>query len=501
MRIFVASWFFPPNTSSEGIVAYKLLRNSAHSYDVVTVTSHRWGYKNDFPINDDNICVILLNTDSVEEWARKALELFREKHASTPYDAFMTRCMPREALEVGIKLKREFPDVPWICSLADPVGNDPYVRLQIERSDDFSNREKKCVLTELALPPEKWTRKWENHASNNISDQFRFKRLQNVALQTADLLIAPCFEQAAYMVNGMEGARTIHILPHSFDDALFEMAPEIHPLESGKIHFSFFGYSYRHRSVQPFIEALMWILQRCPDILSRIQMHIFGNYEGYLAKDVTQYSLDSVVVLHGSVDYLESLAIMKQSDCLLHVDTYFPEFEESGGSIFLAGKLADYVGAEKPILGITGYGSPSWNVIDLLGGKTFLPEDICGIAHAIMKFATDSFLPQQNEYIRNLYNAKHVAADFDALLAERARCQWANDNIEKSELRQGPPEKKNANLIKAYLRSLAKSRLFMNDFTMEFIRRQKEKDGVLFRFYKELNKNQKTEDNERRDCF
>lgn len=423
------------------------------------------------------------------------------KHLSAPYDAFMTRCMPKEALEVGVTLKREFPDVPWICSLADPVGNDPYVRLQIKQSDDFSDREKKCALSELSLPPEKWTRKWESHASNNISNQFLFKRLQNFALQTADLLIAPSFEQAAYMADGVEGAKRIHILPHSFDDALFEMAPEQQPFEPGKIHFSFFGYSYQQRSVRPYIEAMMWIRDRCPDILGRIQLHIFGNYERNLAKAVEKYGLDPVVVLHGSVDYLESLAIMKQSDCLLHVDTYFPEFKESGSSIFLAGKLVDYVGAGKPILGITGYGSPAWNVIDLLDGKTFLPEDVCGIAHAIIKLATDSISHQKNAYVRNLYNAKHIAADFDALLAERARCQWANDNIEKSELRQGPPEKKNANLIKAYLRSLAKSRLFMNDFTMEFIRRQKEKNGVLFRFYKELNKNQKTEDNERCDCF
>lgn len=489
MRIFVASWFFPPNTSSEGIVTYKLLRNSTHSYDVVTVTSHRWGYKNDFPINDDNIRVILLNTDSVEEWTRKAVELFRKEHVSTPYDAFMTRCMPREALEVGIKLKQEFPDVPWICSLADPVGNDPYARLQIKQSDDFSNREKKYALAELALPPDKWTRKWENHASNNISGQFRFKRLQNIALQTADLLIAPCFEQAAYMANGVERARVIHILPHSFDDALFEMAPEIHLLEPGKFHFSFFGYSYQQRSVQPFIEALKWIRMRCPDFLGQIQMHIFGNYEADLEKSVVQYGLDSVVLLHGSVDYLKSLAIMKQSDCLLHVDTYFPEFEGSGGSIFLAGKLADYVGAGKPIIGITGYGSPSWNVIDLLGGKTFLPEDIIGTAHAMIKFATGSFPLQQNEYFRNCYNAKHLAAGFDALLAERARCRWANDNIAGGEPSPNPAQKKDRNPLKELLRSLAKSRLFMNDFTMGFIKRQKEKNSFLFRIYKDAQEN------------
>lgn len=495
MKIFVASWFFPPNTSSEGIVAYKLLRNSTHSYDVVTVTSHRWGYKNDFPINDRNIRVVLLDTDSVEEWKEKSLATFRENHMSAPYDAFMTRCMPREALEIGIALKQEFPEVPWICSLADPVGNDPYVRLQIEQSDDFSNKEKKCVLTELALPPEKWTRKWENHASNSISDQFRFKRLQDVALQTADLLIATCSEQAAYMASGVADARKIHVFPHSFDDDLFEMAPRIRKFDQSKVHFSFFGYSYSQRSVRPFLEALRWIQQHCPDVMGLIQIHIFGNYEPEQVEVAARYDLGSTVVFHDSVDYLESLALMRQSDCLLHVDTFFPEFAESGGSIFLAGKLADYVGAQKPILGITGYGSPAWNVIDLLGGKTFRSDDICGLAHAIMKIATDSFTPQQNAYFQNMYNAKHVAAEFDTLLAERARCQWAEDNVKKPDL--SLPAGKKTGFIKSFLRSMVKSRLFMNDFTMGFIRRQKEKNGVLYRIYKD--KQEITEDNERHD--
>lgn len=487
MKIFTASWFFPPNTSSEGIVAYKLLRNSSHLYDVVTVTSHKWGYKNEFPINDKNIHVILLNTDSIDEWKQKSVEIFRKNHASDPYDAFMTRCMPREALEIGIALKQEFPEVPWICSLADPVGNDPYVRLEIKQSDDFSKREKEAVLTELALPAEKWTRKWENHASNNISDQFFFKRLQDTAIQTADVLIAPCFEQAAYMVNGVEGAKKIHILPHSFDDALFEMAPEIHPFELGKIHFSFFGYSYQQRSVRPFIEALMWIRNRCPDILSRIQMHVFGNYEDDLTKAVMQYGLGSVVVLHGSVDYFESLAIMKQSDCLLHVDTYFPEFKESGGSIFLAGKLADYVGAGKPILGITGYGSPSWNVIDLLGGKTFRSDDICGLAHAIMKIAAGNNQIQPNVYFREQFNAKKVAPDFDVLLEERSRQGWKSEkSAERKMYSEMCSTRTNTGFLTRGLRSLARSRLIMNDFTMGFIRKQKESHGILFRFYERL---------------
>ena len=36
MRGLVISWFYPPTNSSEGLVTYKLLKNSSFNYDVVT---------------------------------------------------------------------------------------------------------------------------------------------------------------------------------------------------------------------------------------------------------------------------------------------------------------------------------------------------------------------------------------------------------------------------------------------------------------------------------
>ena len=33
-RILVISWYFPPINSSEGLVTYKLLKNSKYQYDV-----------------------------------------------------------------------------------------------------------------------------------------------------------------------------------------------------------------------------------------------------------------------------------------------------------------------------------------------------------------------------------------------------------------------------------------------------------------------------------
>ena len=53
MNIFVASWFFPPSTSSEGLVTYKLLRNSEHNYYVCSAISDNWSYKAATDLNSE----------------------------------------------------------------------------------------------------------------------------------------------------------------------------------------------------------------------------------------------------------------------------------------------------------------------------------------------------------------------------------------------------------------------------------------------------------------
>ena len=81
MNIFVASWFFPPTTSSEGIVTYKLLRNSKNNYDVFCSTSRQWSYSSAMDMaEDDKIKVYSIETDEIEEWQKWAVDQFEKMY-------------------------------------------------------------------------------------------------------------------------------------------------------------------------------------------------------------------------------------------------------------------------------------------------------------------------------------------------------------------------------------------------------------------------------------
>lgn len=411
MRVFVASWFFPPSTSSEGIVTYKLLHHSAFQYDVVSSSSNLWGYAKRFETDAENIRVIPIDTDDLNEWRDRTVELFRTMNAETPYDAFMTRCMPNESLEIGLKIKEEYPNLKWICSLADPVANNPYWLYAISNIPDLNADEKKAINEDLKLPRAKWRRNWLDHPSNSIRDQFYWKNIQDQALQKADMIITPSIEQRDYMDPEKTAWSKFLIVPHSYDEDLNRQADTVYEWDKNQIHFVYTGYSDTLRSLIPFVNAVHYIHDRYPTLLDKIKIHFFGNYPREIIDRAYAFQVADVFDFQGNVSYLETLALMKQADWLLHVDAYFEYLP--GGSIFFAGKLADYMGAGKPILALTGEESPAGMMVAQYGGIRCMPWEITRIANAFISIANGTEKKSVTQEFRTLFSADNVAKNYD----------------------------------------------------------------------------------------
>ncbi len=410
-RVFVASWFFPPQTSSEGIVTYKLLRRSEFEYDVVCADSSLWGYTEQINIQSERIHVIPVKTNDLGTWKEETLRIFELLHKQHAYDIFMTRCMPNESLEIGLSIKEKHPELKWICSLADPVANSPYWIDAIEKSRTISDSAKHRVIKELSLPSEKWTRDWLNDPNAVIREQFYWKHIQDDAIAKADMLITPSKEQRNYMSEESMRNKFL-ILPHSYDEFQDETAP-VNAWEGEKKHFLFTGYSDSLRSLLPFVEAAKWIRDHFPEVLEKIKIHFFGNYPNDLIDRAYAYQLNGVFEFGGNIAYSSSLEFMQKADWLLHVDSYFVRLSDTGGSIFFAGKLADYMGSRKPILALTGYNSPAGNIVQQYGGEVILPWEIEQIAKTIIAIATGKRQEIISDVFRAQFDAQSVAKTFD----------------------------------------------------------------------------------------
>lgn len=412
MRVFVASWFFPPATSSEGIVTYKLLRNSQHSYDVCSAQSDQWGYKHALPVKADNIRVTPIVTDDVNEWTTLAVEVFEKEHAKHPYDAVMTRSMPPESISVGEAIKKTHPDLPWIASLADPIALNPYSIKDLILENDSRDDQEKAALVNALLNG------FGIEASEDpgIRHLRAMKEIEDRAVNGADALIFPCDTLKGYVL-GTRQRRHAYAIPHSFDRELEGAEREGHPRSiDDPVTFTFLGHTDHLRSLSPLVLALHHIQKTDPAMLERIRIRCIGHIPSETRDLVYNFHLHNVVTIEPSVDYLTSLQIMDESPWLVHVDALFESLEDTGGSVFFAGKIADYLGTDAPILGITGHGSPAQGMIDRAGGVCVDPRNVPALAETLIDIIEGTLSPQVNRTYRDRFSASNVAKNFDRIL-------------------------------------------------------------------------------------
>ena len=126
MRGFVISWYFPPINSSEGLVSFKLLKNSKYKYDVFTQKSNEsWSYgSRETDLVSKNINTIFSKSSDFQEWVNEGIEYF-EKNVKK-YDFIMSRSMAPESHMIALEIKKRHPEVKWIASFGDPLCDNPF---------------------------------------------------------------------------------------------------------------------------------------------------------------------------------------------------------------------------------------------------------------------------------------------------------------------------------------------------------------------------------------
>lgn len=409
MKGFVASWFFPPSTSAEGLVTFKLLKNSSFQYDVCSSLSKQWSYKENSALTAPNIHTLFVDTNDLNVWVKKAIRIFEKKHQEDPYDFIMTRSMPPESIKVGLYIKKKYPSVKWIASFADPIGKNPYELLAyISNNSKIKGPLKPramyypdVILPILNIIPD-----------SGIQLMNKLLMLEKRAFKQADMFIFPSYDQCSYSlgIDIQKYKNKCLILPHSYDRDLY---PKTAPKTNEKICFTYIGYADNLRTPKPFIKALKIIKDIHPQLLEKIQVKIIGNIPEDIEDMVQSYFLYDTVSVLPSVNYQESLHLMQVSDWLLHIEAIFSFLPNE--SIFFASKVADYIGAQKPIFAIAGENSTVSRIVKKVGGVSAIPWEVDQIAQKIVDIIKDPHcLLSESE--RKKYDAIVIAKQFDSAI-------------------------------------------------------------------------------------
>lgn len=416
MRVFVASWFFPPATSSEGIVAFKLLKASKNQYDVCSSLSDQWGYEQKLECSSENIRTFPVATGDLQVWVDEAIALFRRLHNEKPYDVVMTRSMPPESIDVGLAIKREYPDIPWVASLGDPIARVPWMmKAFLGKKCKLSPKDRQKLKSDLALPVT--CDQWMGRGDPGVDTLCQYKKWEVSALQQADAIIVPSGPQVNYMLCGKRGAN-VAVIPHSYDPALFPKTDVVDKADNSVVEFAFLGSTDESRSLEPLVKALHRLQIDNPNALDKVHFRFIGNINDSSSALIYNYNLLDVVSVEPSVSYSESLRIMQEVDWLVYVDGNFNEFKDTGGSVYMAGKLADYLGSGKPILAMTGGCTPADRLVRQAGGFSVDSWNSGALSAAIERIANGTLTPEINWEYRKGFASERQAEKLDGLLED-----------------------------------------------------------------------------------
>ncbi|HEX3025645.1 MAG TPA: hypothetical protein VHR42_00220 [Clostridia bacterium] len=390
MNGLVISWFYPPATSAEGLVTFKLLKNSEFHYDVISAESRQWSYDTDSPLSSPNITVHPVKSDHFSTFIREADETAGRLMGQNHYDFLMTRAMPAQSHTVGLKIKKR-SGVFWIASMADPIGRNPY------DYDRYFGSAGKILKNPI-------------RTAARVVIYLRNILFENKVIRKADRIVFPSLNQCKYTLgkNYEKYKEKIMIIPHTFD-------PELCPPErtdaaaNERITISHLGHLNGQRSAEGLISALSKLKRDKPELGRRLFFRLIGNIPKEQKELVEREGLTAMISVEKAVDYFESLRIMQESDILLLIDAKFNCMKEN---IFFASKLADYMGAGRPIIGLTDETGPSGGIIKRSGGTVCNPEDIDHIYHLFRRIAEDG-IPSHLPEVYRCYESRLSARKFD----------------------------------------------------------------------------------------
>ena len=272
----------------------------------------------------------------------------------------------------GYSLKKRLK-LPWIAHFSDPWVDNPYFHLS------YSAR----------LKTADWERK---------------------VIETADCLIFTSEEtrnlvMSRYPKTSFDKAK---VLSHCFDPSLYKVSNSRRNESDNKIVFRYLGRFYGIRSANKFIEGIRFFIGKFPLLKKRVKFEMIG---GEIPKSKL-IGIEDIFEVRPRVPYIRSLQLMIESDVLVIIDANMKE------NIFFPAKLADYIGSNRTILGVTPPGT-SARVITQLGGEVAHPDKPEEIANKIASLVSSR--NETNETLnkaRDLYSISSVTEQFDLIVTE-----------------------------------------------------------------------------------
>lgn len=318
--------------------------------------------------------------DAMFGWQKSAIRTSRIIRQRYQLSAIISRANPITSHLIAEVIYHRFKQkTPWIVLFGDPWTQNPYVVYR--------------------WPWVKPYREW----------------IEQRIVKKADAIVVTTDLTKELLASKYGQAEKIHVLPNTYDPAEFAnliTANLIQPTTTMAITHA--GNFYGLRSPESLFMALQLVKREWPEIATNIKVRLIGSL-GKFGSLVQQYQLADLIEVVGILPRQQTLQELAQSQVLLSIDAAQP-----APSIFLPGKLVDYLALGKPILALTPTGTVTNIMFATQAGLVADPTDPMAIASAIkqlyQKFQTGNLSVQPNLKTIEQYSAPCCAEKLAGLL-------------------------------------------------------------------------------------
>ena len=207
------------------------------------------------------------------------------------------------------------------------------------------------------------------------------KRMEYLSLKAAEKIVVTNRKIKEKLINAYKFLtfNDVVIVSHGFDQEDFEnVKPE--PKPNDKMIITYSGVFIEYCTPKYFLQAFKNLAIERPDVASQIQL----NFVGYLGKEnkalIKKLNIEEFIKEFGYVDHKESIKKIISSDVL-----WLMVGKKKNIDAILPGKLLEYMGSRKPIIGCVPDGVAKLTLEEY--GASFLtePDNVEEIKNTLIK--------------------------------------------------------------------------------------------------------------------
>jgi glycosyltransferase involved in cell wall biosynthesis len=282
--------------------------------------------------------------DNKISWSKKAYKKSAELIEQEHFDVLFITCPPFSAFYFARKLKKKF-NIPIVVDYRDLWYGSYY-----------------------AFYP-------------TPVHRLLHKRMEYNALKSVDKIIVTnrrIKEKLIKFYNFLT-FEDVTIISHGYDPEDFQTVLPV-PKPNDKMIITYSGIFIEYNTPKYFLTAFKRLSTERPDVASKIELH----FAGYLGKEneklVKRLRLEEYVRNYGYIDHKEAIRKTISSDIV-----WIMVGKKRNIDAILPGKLYEYIGAKKPIIGCIPEGVVK-NALNEYGASFITePEDIEGIKNTLLK--------------------------------------------------------------------------------------------------------------------